>query len=56
MHGAIPTLLNTPSWRGAQLSAQTTLPLPLTCLNLTFKQFILPHQVLSGAYFDSLFH
>jgi hypothetical protein len=30
MRGAIPPLPNTPSWRGAQLSTGTTLPLPLS--------------------------
>jgi len=29
MRGAIPPLPNTSSWRGAQLSTGTTLPLPI---------------------------
>jgi hypothetical protein len=32
MRGAIPPLPNTPSWRGAQLSTGTNLPLPLNKL------------------------
>jgi hypothetical protein len=30
MRGALPPLPNTPSWRGAQLSTGTALPLPFT--------------------------
>jgi hypothetical protein len=45
MHGAIPPLPNTSSWRGAQLrkGTGTTLPLPLA---YSFQYFVLKYSQL----------
>jgi hypothetical protein len=54
MRGAIPPLLNTPSWHGAQLkkSTETTSPLPFTVSSLQVRELITKQCELfcSGAH------